>query len=59
MVEKYFVWKFEEYEWCGRTEYKKVVVILNASRRSALDICAKDHELRMNTMDKLDDTYEK
>ena len=59
MVEKYFIWRFEEYEWCGRTEYKKVVCVMNLTYDAAFGFCTRNQDLRMEFMNKLDDSYEK
>ena len=59
MVEEYFIWRHEEYEWNGRSEYKKAVIMLNLTHQKALSFCEKYPDLRMEKMDKLDDTFEK
>ena len=59
MEQKYFLWRFEEYDWNGRTEYKKVVHVLNLTYDTAFGFCSRNHDLRMELMEKLDETFER
>ena len=38
MRPEFFVWKYEEYEWAGRTEHKKIVQKKNLSLFEAYEV---------------------
>lgn len=38
MHPEFFVWYFEEYEWAGRTEYKKIIYRKNLSLFQAHEV---------------------
>ena len=61
---KFFVWRHEEYEWNGRTEYKKVVVRKNLEYGEALEFAlslekyGNPDDIRVEFMGKLDASFE-
>lgn len=59
MRPEFFVWRYEEYEWAGRTEYKKIVQKKNLSLFEAYEILGElskiypDEELGIEKMDNI------
>ena len=55
---KFFAFIYDEYEWCGRTEYKKRVVCANINLDRVVTMAREVKDLNFRFMDELDDSFE-